>query len=62
VGDPLDQAKRAYPGLRCGVVNEDTEYVRYPARTGRVAASRHIWFGGDPIRSVALSTHRFGGI
>jgi hypothetical protein len=36
--------------------------VRYPACTGRVAASRHIWFGGDPIRSIALSTHPFGGV
>jgi hypothetical protein len=62
VGDGLDEARRAYPELRCGVVHEGTEYVPYPACTGRVAASRYVWFGGDPIRSIALSTHRFGGL
>jgi hypothetical protein len=62
IGDPLNQAKSAYPSLRCGIVNEGTEYVRYPACTGRIAASRHIWFGGDPIRSIALSTHPFDAV
>lgn len=62
IGDPLERAEGAYPELHCGIVNEDTDYTEYPACTGRLAASRYIWIGGDPIKSMSLSTHVFGGL
>jgi hypothetical protein len=57
IGDPLERVTLAYPSLRCGDANES-----YPACTGRVAASRHLWFGGDPITTITLSTHRMAGV
>jgi hypothetical protein len=55
IGDPLDRAAQAYPGLECGEQNEGTENRPYPACTGRVAPERYIWFGGDPITAGTRS-------
>lgn len=62
IGDPLERAESAYPELRCGTVNEGTEYEPYPACEGQLSADRYMWLGGDPITSIALSTHEFGGL
>ena len=62
IGDELEAAGAAYPELECGTVNEDTEYEPYPACSGKLAPARYVWFGGDPIKSVAISTHELGGL
>jgi hypothetical protein len=62
IGDPLESAKLAYPSFRCGDPNERSEHESYAACTGRVANSRHLWFGGDPITTITLSTHRMAGV
>jgi hypothetical protein len=62
IGDPLEAAERAYPELACGTVNEDTEYVEYPACAGKLGPGRFIWIGGDPIKSITMSTNSLGGV
>ena len=62
IGDPLAKARQLYPALRCGTVNEDTEYQPYPACAGRIALARYIWFGGDPIANVTIATRRLEGV
>lgn len=61
IGDPLDEAANAYPGLECGVKNEDSEYPTFRYCTGRVAADRDIWFGQDPIRSITMTVCPMSG-
>jgi len=55
VGSTREQVVAKYPGLKCGVANEGTEWPEIPYCTGRVSPGRYIWFGGDPVRSVVLS-------
>jgi hypothetical protein len=62
IGDPLERADVAYPKLRCGPVNKDTDYEEYPACTGKLGRDRFIWFGGDPIKSITMSTNDLGGL
>jgi hypothetical protein len=54
IGDELETAGEKY-GLPCGTAYEGSEYEEYPACAGKIAARRHIWFGGDPIRNVTLA-------
>jgi hypothetical protein len=61
IGGELETAEQKY-GLRCGTAYEGSEYEEYPACTGRIAARRHIWFGGDPIRNVTLAVQPLGGL
>jgi hypothetical protein len=61
IGGELETAGEKY-GLRCGTAYEDTEYEEYPACTGKLAARRHVWFGGDPIRNVTLAVVPLGGL
>jgi hypothetical protein len=60
IGDPMDDAERAYPVLHCGTANEDTEYATYPFCAGRLPHT-WIWFGGDPIDTIQLSISPLGG-
>lgn len=58
-GQPLRAAKRAYPQLRCGESTGDTTdppRPAYPYCAGRIAPHRYLWFGQDPIRSIAVAT------
>jgi hypothetical protein len=61
IGGELETAEQKY-GLRCGTAYEGSEYEEYPACTGRIAAQRHIWFGGDPIRNVTVAITPLGGL
>ena len=61
IGGELETAKERY-GLRCGTVHEDSEYEAFPACTGKIAARRHVWFGGDPIRNVTIAVVPLGGL
>jgi hypothetical protein len=55
IGDPLSHAPAAYPNLRCTEERDSGEYGPFPAHcSGKLAANRYIWFGGDPIRVIAL--------
>jgi hypothetical protein len=61
IGDPLADAKAAYPGLerRPGQSN-DEHAPDTPHCTGKLADHRYIWFGNDPIRIIALSPTPMG--
>ena len=53
-GDPLAEARSAYPELECGDAPAgDTS--TFPYCSGRLAEERHIWFGGDPIVNISVS-------
>jgi hypothetical protein len=55
IGDPLSHAPAAYPNLRCNEEQDAGDYGSFPAYcSGRLAANRYIWFGGDPIRVIAI--------
>ena len=51
--------RKRFPGFRCGIRNQNTEYVEYPYCTGRVGG-HFVWFGEDPIASVTISSTRLG--
>ena len=61
IGDPLDEVRRRYRAFQCGVKNASSEYVDVPYCAGRVAPGRHLWFGGDPVKSVTLATEPMVG-
>jgi hypothetical protein len=61
IGGELEEAEEKY-GLRCGTAYEGSEYEEYPACTGKIAARRYIWFGGDPIRNVTVAITPLGGL
>ena len=54
VGDPLEEARDAYPALDCGDAGGG-EYEEYPYCAGRVGPGRYAWFGNDPIHSIMLA-------
>jgi hypothetical protein len=64
VGDPLADAKRAYPELKCeGASAGETSAVQAASCHGRLSAHRFVWFGGDPNQSFGLNggTKPFSG-
>jgi hypothetical protein len=64
IGDRLAAAQRAYPTLLCGSSTGDTTDPPVPVYrycTGSVASQRFVWFGHDPIRSIAVASVRLGG-
>jgi hypothetical protein len=61
VGDPLESVEDAYPEARCGTAGSE-EYGEFPACVAKVAAERHIWFGGDPITTITLAAVRLAGV
>ena len=60
LGDALDAARSAYPNMRCGVRNRNSEYTPYPYCTTKLVDGPYIWFGRDPIRSITLSSTPLG--
>ena len=61
IGRPLASARDVYPDLSCGRKNVETEYRQFAYCTGEVATRRYIWFGGDPIRSIAITVRPLTG-
>jgi hypothetical protein len=59
VGDALDAARDAYPALECWDAAREG-FGTYPVCSGRVKAKRWLWFGEDPIRSIAIASRRLG--
>jgi len=62
VGDEQALVERRYPGARCFIQNEGTEYVTYPLCKVRVCAGRLLGFGGDPIKSLWLAAETRTGL
>lgn len=60
VGDPLRRAREAYPELACVRAQTSGEAQHPGWCTGEVAPHRYVWFGGDPIRVIALGKTRMG--
>jgi hypothetical protein len=60
VGDELEEARRAYPALRCWGAPSGGGNGTYPVCSGRVRPGRWIWFGEDPIRSISIASRRLG--
>lgn len=57
IGDTLASARKAYAGeLRCGVANSGAEYPSFSYCGARLAPRRFIYFGRDPIRSIAFAS------
>ena len=54
IGDSLESVASRHPSLRCGVRNQNSEYVSYPYCKGRIGRT-HVWFGQDPVRSITIS-------
>jgi hypothetical protein len=64
IGQPLRAAKRAYPELRCGTSTGDSTDPRTPQYSycaGQVGPHRYLWFGQNPIRSIAVASVRLRG-
>jgi hypothetical protein len=62
VGDPLERVEEVYPDAVCGQSQENTEYEPFPACYVRVSAKRHVWFGGDPIKSITIAVMKIGDL
>ncbi len=61
IGNRLAKVKSVYGDIaRCGRRNVDSGYTAYEFCRVRLSATRWLWFGGDPVRSVALSTVAMG--
>jgi hypothetical protein len=61
IGDPLEDAEDAYPNAVCADVNSELGFVEYRYCESEVTPNRHVWFGGDPIDTIAVSEARFLG-
>jgi hypothetical protein len=55
VGDDLDRARRAYSGLSCKHASDADGGDVFPYCLGRLDRKRYLYFGGDPIGSVAIA-------
>jgi hypothetical protein len=58
-GDSLATAAKAYPGIRCSHSYSNGEYVSTPRCEMKLGARRYLYFGGDPVFAIGLSTADF---
>ncbi len=57
IGDSLAKARSAYRGvLHCGIANQGSEYPSFPYCGARLAPHVYLYFGQDPIRSIAFAS------
>jgi hypothetical protein len=57
VGDSLAQARRAYGSiLHCETANSGAEYPSFPYCGARLGPHLYLYFGKDPIRSIAFAS------
>ena len=61
VGDPLQNVRRAYPGLDCDTATDAHGAPTFPYCGGRLQAGRYLYFGGDPVGTVAVGRVRLYG-
>lgn len=55
VGDALDKARRAYRDLSCRTASDARGSDTFPYCLGKLARGRFIYFGADPIGTVAVA-------
>lgn len=55
VGDPLDDAQGKYSGLACHDASDAHGTATFRYCNGKLAPGRFIYFGGDPIGTVATA-------
>ena len=55
VGDDLDRARQAYRGLSCKEATDEDGGDAFPYCLGRLTGKRYLYFGGDPIGTVAIA-------
>jgi hypothetical protein len=55
VGDDLDAARRAYPQLRCEEGTDAHGVPVFPYCRARLGEHRYLYFGADPIGTVAIA-------
>jgi hypothetical protein len=60
IGDDQSAVRKAYPGIECGTGNEGSEFPAYEFCRTRLANGVRLWFGGNPVASIALSTSFMG--
>lgn len=57
IGDSLSKARRAYRGvLQCDIANKGSEYPSFPYCGARLAPHVYLYFGQDPIQSIAFAS------
>jgi len=56
VEDDLDEARRAYPGLKCDEAAAGDAGATFPYCSGRVGAKRWLRFGEDPVKSITIAS------
>jgi hypothetical protein len=56
IGDPLREVSDSYGGVQCRDTARGDAGVPFKYCAGSLEQGRYIWFGGDPIASVVLST------
>lgn len=61
VGDSLHDVRRAYPSLDCDTASDADGVETFPYCSGRVRAGHFIYFGGDPVGTVAVARVRLYG-
>jgi hypothetical protein len=55
VGDDLERARRAYRGLSCKQATDAHGGDAFPYCLGRLDGKHYLYFGGDPIGTVAIA-------
>ena len=55
VGDALEDARRAYRRLTCSSASDAHGDDTFPYCNGRLMPGRFIYFGGDPIGTIAVA-------
>lgn len=61
VGDQLSDVRRAYPELACGAATDDFGKDTFPYCTAEVHPGRFLYFGGDPVGTVAIGKVALSG-
>jgi hypothetical protein len=54
ISDAAERVMDSYPGARCRTANEGTEYATFPLCEAQPRPGVHLYFGGDPIKSIWL--------
>lgn len=55
VGDDLEKARRSYRGVKCDMATDEEGNDAFRYCLGRLAGKRYLYFGGDPIGTVAIA-------
>jgi hypothetical protein len=59
IGDSQVAVRGAYPGIRCSHSYSNGEYVSTPRCEMQLGPRRYLYFGGDPVFIIGLSTADF---